>query len=148
MFLIFFLVLVFLGSVILESEARKPFDEVSLSDFVLITLASWRLVRLVVYDKIFAFFREQFYDAVEDRGVAMLVKPVKGPRRTVIDLLLCPWCFGIWATAVVLFFFLLTPYAYYPVVLLALSAVVSILQIVSNFLGWKAEQAKVDVEGR
>ena len=84
-FLIFFLILIFLASVILESESRKPFDEISLSDFVLITLASWRLVRLVVYDKIFAFFREQFYDAIEDHGVAMLlcdaaVQPQGGSR--------------------------------------------------------------------
>lgn len=147
-FLVFFLILVFLGTIILQSESAMALDELSLTDFVLITLASWRLVRLVVYDKIFGFFREQFYDVIDDRGVMMMVKPEKGPRRTILDLLLCPWCFGVWATACVSFFYFFTPYALYPVILLALSAVASFLQLIANLIGWKAEQAKNQVEGR
>lgn len=145
-FLIFFIVLVFLGTVILESESVTPYSDLTLVDFTLITLASFRIVRLVVYDKIFAFFREQFYDATEYKGKIVLVKPESGPRRTLADLISCPWCFGVWATAMVSFFYLLTPYAFFPVLLLALSAVASFLQILSNLVGWKAEQAKNEVE--
>jgi hypothetical protein len=147
-FLVFFSILVFLATVVLESLAYKPYEELMLVDFALITLASFRLVRMVIYDKIFAFFREQFYDVTEYKGNVVLVKPEHGPRRTLADLLSCPWCFGVWATAMVSFLYLLTPYAFYPVLLLALSAVVSMLQITSNLIGWKAEGAKMDVEGR
>ncbi len=147
-FLVFFLVLVFLASVILESESIKSYTELTLVDFALITLASFRVIRMVVYDKIFAFFREQFYDATEYKGNIILVKPEKGPRRTLADLLSCPWCFGVWATAMVAFFYLLTPYAFFPVLFLALSAVASLLQLLANLIGWKAEEAKNEVENR
>ncbi len=147
-FLVFFVCLTFMATVVLQSEAIKPYAELTLVDFVLITLASFRIIRAVVYDKIFAFFREQFYDATEYKGKVVLVKPEGGPRRTMIELLTCPWCFGVWATAMVAFFYLLTPYAFFPVLFLALSAVASFLQILSNLIGWKAEQAKLDVEGR
>ena len=145
-FLFFFSALVFMGAVILESLAYKKFDTLAVIDYILIILASMRVVRLVIYDKIFAFFREQFYDVVEQKGKVLLVKPVNGPRRTLVDLLTCPWCFGVWATAMVTFFYMLTPYAIYPILILALSSVVTFLQILSNLIGWKAERAKLDVE--
>ena len=145
-FLVFFLCLVVMGTIILESEAYKKYAELTLVDFSLITLASFRIIRLVLHDKIFAFFREQFYDVVEQKGRVLLVKPESGPRRTLADLLSCPWCFGVWATAMVTFVYLLTPYALYPVIFLALSSVASMLQITANLIGWKAEQAKSEVE--
>lgn len=147
-FLVFFVGLTFMATVILEGMAWKLYTELTIVDFALISLASFRIVRAVIYDKIFAFFREQFYDAVETKGKVMLVKPEAGPRRTLADLLSCPWCFGVWATFMISFFYLLTPYAFFPVLFLALSAVASFLQILSNFIGWKAEQAKLDVESR
>ncbi len=147
-FLIFFVCLVFMGAVILESESYKVYSELTLVDFVLITLASFRIIRLVVYDKIFAFFREQFYDVTEYKSKVVLTKPLTGPRRTMADLLSCPWCFGTWASAMVIFFYLITPYAFFPVALLALSSVATFLQLLTNLIGWKAEQAKLDVEER
>ena len=48
----------------------------------------------------------------------------------------------MWATATVIFFYLLTPYAVYPIVVLALSAVATFLQILSNLVGNKAEELK------
>jgi len=144
---LFFLCLVFLATVILESKSYKTFETLALVDFVLITLASWRVVRLVVYDKVSAFFREQFYDVLEQKGKVLLVKPERGPRRALLDLLTCPWCFGLWATATVSFFYLLTPWMFFPTLILALSTVATLLQLFSNLVGWKAEQAKNEVEG-
>jgi hypothetical protein len=147
-FLVFFIGLAFMAAVILESMAWKPYSELVLLDYVLITLASFRIVRAVLYDKIFAFFREQFYDVVETKGKVTLVKPATGPRRTLADLLSCPWCFGVWSTAMVSFFYLFTPFAFYPILFLALSAAASFLQILSSLIGWKAELAKLDAESR
>lgn len=135
-----------MGTVILQTEAYKLPVDLTLTDFVLISLASFRIIRMVVYDKIFAFFREQFYDPTEYKGQVVLVKPEGGPRRTLADLLSCPWCFGVWATAMVTFFYLLTPYAFFPILFIALSAVASMLQITANLIGWKAEQLKNEVE--
>ena len=147
-FLVFFVCLVTMGSIILQGETSKRYADLSLVDFILITLASFRIVRLVIYDKIFAFFREQFYEVTEYKGKVVLVKPEGGPRRTLADLLSCPWCFGVWATAMVSFVYLLTPYAFFPILFIALSSVVSMLQIIANLIGWKAEQLKQEVESR
>jgi Protein of unknown function (DUF1360) len=146
-FMMFFLVLVIMGTIILESESRILLTELSLTDYVLVTLASWRLTRLFVYDAILRFFREQFWDVVKVGKGFQLEKPKVGPRRTIADLLSCPWCFGVWASATVIFFYLLTPYAVFPVLFLAVSAVASFLQILSNLVGHKAEQLKNQNEG-
>ena len=141
-FALFFLILVIMGAIILESEARLLWTELTLVDYTLITLASWRFTRLVVYDAITKFIREQFWDVKKAGRGYELVKPNGGPRRTVADLMSCVWCFGMWATASVTFFYLLTEWAVFPIVLLALSAVASSLQIIINLIGHNAEHAK------
>ena len=145
---IFFVLLVVMGAIILETEARIPYTELTFTDFALITLATWRLIRLFVYDAITKFLREQFYDLKKVGKGMVLEKPKFGPRRTLADLLSCPWCFGMWAAATVTFFYLLTPYAFYPVLLLALSSIATLFQLTANLIGWKAEQLKIDVESR
>lgn len=144
---IFFVLLVVMGAIILETEARIPYTELTFTDFALITLATWRLIRLFVYDPITKFLREQFYDLKKVGKGMVLEKPKFGPRRTIADLLSCPWCFGMWAAASVTFFYLLTPYAYYITIFLAISAVASFLQILTNMVGWQAEKLKMEVEG-
>ncbi|MBY0309636.1 DUF1360 domain-containing protein [Patescibacteria group bacterium] len=146
-FSIFFMLLVFMGVVILDTESRIAFTDLTLIDYALITLASWRLIRLFVYDTITKFVREQFFDVVEGPRGYVLEKPRSGPRRTLNELMGCPWCFGVWASATVTFFYLLTPLAFYPVMFLALSAVASFLQLLSNLVGWQAEKIKKEVEG-
>lgn len=141
-FTLFFIVLVVLGTIILETETRIPFADLELIDFVLITLATWRVVRLFVYDAVTKWFREQFWDVKKVGRSFELVKPKVGPRRTLADLLSCPWCFGVWAGAMVTFFYLLTPYAVYPIIFLAISAVATFLQLLSNLVGNQAEQLK------
>lgn len=145
-FTLFFLMLVAMGVVILDGEAYKQMEELTLIDFILITLATFRVIRLVVYDKITEFFREQFWDAEVTKTKVVLTKPSGGPRRTLADLLSCPWCFGVWAAAMIAFFYLLTPYAYFPVLFLALAGVATFLQLTANLIGWKAEELKNKVE--
>ncbi|MCF7815484.1 MAG: DUF1360 domain-containing protein [Candidatus Pacebacteria bacterium] len=146
-FLVFFLILVFMGMVVLDSEAYKVYSELTFVDFTLMTLATFRVIRLFTHDKITAFFREQFYDATESRGKVILIKPANGPRRTIADLLSCPWCFGAWASAVVVFLYLLTPYAFFPIMFLAIAGVATFIHLLASVVGWKAEQTKMDVEG-
>lgn len=141
-FVLFFSLLVVMGTIILETESRLVLTDLTFTDFALMTLATWRLTRLFVYDAITKFFREQFFDVVKVGRGYDLEKPKFGPRRTLADLLTCPWCFGTWAAAMVIFFYLLTPYALYPVLILAISAVATFLQLTSNLVGHKAEQLK------
>lgn len=138
---LFFLVLVVLGAIILETEARIPLTDLALVDYVLITLATWRLIRLFVDDIIMRFFREQFWDIKKVGRAHKLEKPKTGPRRTVADLLSCPWCFGVWAAAIVIFFYLITPYAVFPIALLALSAVATFLNNISKLVASHIREA-------
>lgn len=138
-FLVFFLILVVMGAIILETEARIPLTELSVVDYLLITLASWRLVRLFLYDTITKFFREQFWDVIKVDKCYQLEKPTVGPRRTLADLLDCSWCFGVWASATVIFFYLLTPYAVFPVLILAISAVATFMNNLSRLLATREE---------
>lgn len=139
-FSVFFVILVILGAIILETESRIPLAALSIVDYMLITLATWRLIRLFVFDSITKFFREQFSDVVKVGRGYRLDKPKTGPRRTIADLLSCPWCFGMWAAATVTFFYLLTPYAVFPIVLLAISAVATFLTNLSRMLAPKVEE--------
>jgi hypothetical protein len=141
-FTIFFVTLVVLGTIILETESRIPLEELTLIDLTLVTLATWRLVRLFVYDAVTKWWREQFYDVKKVGRSYELVKPKIGPRRTLADLFSCPWCFGVWAAALVTFFYLLTPYALYPIIFLAIAAVATFLQLLANLVGHRAEQLK------
>ena len=142
----FFVVLVVMGVIILEGEAYKSYAEITVLDIVLITLATWRVVRLFVYDAITKFFREQFWNARKTKTGIVLEKPASGPRRTLADLFSCPWCLSAWAAAFITFCYLLTPYAFFPVLFLAVSAVATYLQLLSNLTGHKAEQLKTQNE--
>jgi len=146
-FLLFYIGLLVMAVIILQSEARMEYTDLTMLDLAIITLASFRLTRMFVYDSMTRFLREQFLDAKVVRNKVTLVKPLVGPRRTLSELISCPWCFGVWATTMVVFFYMLTPYAYFPILILALASVATLLQLFANMIGWKAEQLKRDTEG-
>lgn len=138
--MVFYLGLLSMGIIILDTEAYIAYADLDFFDIALISLASFRLVRLFVFDTMTKFFREQFYDAkVTKAGKVTLYKPARGPRRTIADLMCCPWCFGLWAASVVTFFYLLTPMLYLPILILAVGAVASFLQNVSRAIAIKTE---------
>jgi hypothetical protein len=141
-FTLFFVVMIIMGAIILDSEAHLQVVDLNTLDLLLITLATWRVTRLVVYDAVMKWFREQFWDARRTKSGVVLEKPARGPRRTLADLLGCPWCFGVWAAALVTFFYLLTPWAYFPTLLLAVAAVATYLQLLANLTGHAAERLK------
>lgn len=145
-FVLFFLAFVVMGMIILNTESRISPEGLTFFDITLITLATFRVIRLVVYDAITKFFREQFWDVKETKMGLMLEKPVAGPRRTLADLMSCPWCIGIWAAATITFFYLWTPYSFFPVLFLAVSAVATTLQLLANMIGWQSEKLKQESE--
>jgi hypothetical protein len=147
-FILFFASLVVSATVILKSVGVRELGTLTLFDLTLVALATFRLTRLVVYDKITAFFREQFYDVKVVKGGMMLEKPHSGPRRTLADLTSCPWCISVWMSAMTFFFYALTEYAYYPTLFIAISGVATLLQLTANMIGWKAEELKKSVEGK
>jgi hypothetical protein len=133
--------------IILEGNPTAALHTLTPFEFVILSLATFRLTRLFVHDKITAFFREQFYDAKKLKTGIVLEKPKSGARRTLADLMSCQWCFSMWAGAIIIFSYELTPYAWYPILVLALSGVSSFFQCVATYIGSKADVARHEAEG-
>jgi hypothetical protein len=99
-----------------------------------VSLAIFRLIRLFSYDIITQFIRDWFVGA-----------RVGTFRYTFGTLINCPWCTGLWFSFVVVFFYFATPYAWPIILVLALAAVASFLQVISSLVGWHAEGKKLEV---
>ena len=143
---LFIVVFITLLYILLKNNGELP-TFIPLFDLVLIILATFRLTRLFVYDKITRFIREFFTHREEistEEGTTYFLtnEPESGPRRAAYDLLTCPWCFSVWAATFTVFFYFLTPYAWFPILVLAVSGVGSLIQITANMIGWKAEESK------
>ncbi len=107
--------------------AVEPFDA------LLLSLASFRVTRLIVYDKITRWFRDLFDDP---RGY--------GFKHTVHDLLSCPWCISFWSALILVVAYFTQPWAWTVIFFLAVAGVGSLVQLYANGIGWKAENLKID----
>jgi hypothetical protein len=124
--------------------AVPPFDALMLA------FATFRITRLVVYDKIARWFRELFADRREyekDGKIWVEVTPApRGFRHSVYDLLQCPWCIGIWAALVVTVIYFVYPWGWFFCFFLGLAGAGSMLQIIANGVGWRAETLKLEAK--
>lgn len=100
-------------------------------DFVLMALAVFRLTRLFVYDAITKFIRDWFVGHDPDTFLG-----------TLNTLITCPWCVGLWFGFLVPFSYFATSYAWFVILVLALGAVGSFLQVLANLIAWKTDEAK------
>lgn len=107
---------------------------IDLLNFTILALASFRLTRLIVFDKITEFLRDPFFDEVEEenedgtREVYYLPKgtPIK---KFIGELLSCYWCTGVWVSAAVVVGYLLLPIVFVPIILVfAVAGLAAILE--------------------
>lgn len=132
-FSLFFIALACASLAYLAQEG-KLLTSIALADFVLLSLATFRLVRLFTYDHI----TESLRSIGRDRPGTFL--------GTVHDLLACPWCTGIWfAFLMYLGYALSRDFAMPVILILSIAALASVFQIFANLVGWNAEDAKLDV---
>lgn len=107
---------------------------------LIISLASFRLTRLIVFDKITEFIRSPFFDEMSETDEAgeesiYLVPKSKGIRKWIGELLSCYWCTGVWAST-----FLVLLHYFYPevgeplIVIMAVAGIASILETCVSFL--------------
>lgn len=133
-FSLFFLGLVAL-SIVYLSDAGKLRGSVPWGDLILLSLATFRLVRLFTYDHITAFLREWVAGARPGTFLG-----------TVKDLLGCPWCTGVWFGFLAYVGYAASPGLVMPLVLmLSIAALASFFQVFSNLVGWNAEDKKIEV---
>lgn len=115
-----FYVVVAAASVWILYGAGKRDFTISGFDFLLLSFATFRIIRLFVYDIIADFIRDYFK------------KFERGFNKTVYEILYCPWCMGIWAAWFISMLYFLFPWAWYFIFFLALAGIGSMIQILSN----------------
>lgn len=115
--------------------------KITLLNLFILSLACFRLTRLLVFDKITEFIREPFFNEIkeenEDGEMEVYYLPKeKGIKKFIGELLSCYWCTGIWASAAIVGIALLYPVLSFPIILiLAVAGFASILEsIVQHFI--------------
>ncbi len=116
-FSVLYLLLALIAASLLGELDRLPV-RISLFDFSLLILATFRLTHLFVYDSVMNFLREYF------------AKFNIGPGKTISNLISCPWCTGMWMALIVSFFYFLTPYAWFVIFVIALAGAAIALKII------------------
>lgn len=112
---------------------KIDFTKISNKELVIIALASYRLTRLLVYDKVLNFLRD-FITKKEHKS---------GFLNSTKYFLTCPWCAGVWMTLMIFVLFLIVPYGLFLVYILAISGIASFLHILISLLWFNMEDRKI-----
>jgi len=108
--------------------------EITLLNIALLALASFRLTRLLVFDKITEFIREPFFDEFEEENEEGVLEVYYLPKKSGVkkfmgDLLSCYWCTGIWVSTFIVVAYYISPEYSTPIILiLAVAGIASILE--------------------
>jgi hypothetical protein len=124
---------VFFGAMLLVGYLLKQkgldITELTFKQALVIVLASYRMTRIVVFEKIFKYFR----DVLKKRENLYVI-------GTLSSIITCPWCAGVWVTLVIIVFYFLVPYGVLLVYVLALAGIASMLILLSNLLHMYTEK--------
>ena len=110
--------------------------EITFLELIVFGLASFRLTRLFVYDKITSFIRSFFINEIEEVDKngekSIYLVPKDGWLRSFFgELLSCYWCTGIWASTTLYILYILLPAIAVPLlVVLAVSGIASIIETI------------------
>lgn len=119
--------------------------ELELLDIVLIGIATFRLGRMIAFDRIMDPLRAPFSKVVDDNsGEGKTVVPRgSGFRQALGQLIVCPTCVGTWVAAVLVALILMYP-AGTRIFLYATAAVgiAEVLHSLTEILCWNARQAR------
>lgn len=122
-FSIVFILVSFYISYMIVQKTPNLIKNITLFEFTFISLASFRLIRLFTYDKIMDFMR------------GPLSRNENGIGRTLYEIIICPWCTGIWVTLVVIVVYFFIPYGNIFIFIVGISGVASLIQSFSNMMG-------------
>lgn len=110
--------------------------DITWMELFLISLASFRLTRLLVFDKITEFIRSPFFEEeveINSEGEEEIYYvPKEGLFRNFFgELLSCFWCTGIWVSlGVCIFYFLWPPYAVPVLIVFAVAGLAAIIEVI------------------
>jgi hypothetical protein len=118
---------VFFGAMLLVGYLLKQrgvdITELTFKEAFVIVLATYRMTRIVVFEKIFKYLR----DVLKKRENLYVI-------GTLSSIITCPWCAGVWVTLIIVVLYFLVPYGVVLVYILALAGVASMVILLSNIL--------------
>ena len=124
---------VFLGAVFLVGYLLKQkgvdITELTFKEALLVILASTRMTRILVFEKILKHFR----DALKKRENLYVI-------GTIHSMVTCPWCAGVWVTLTIIVLYFLVPYGTVLVYVLALAGLATVVILLSNLLHMYTER--------
>ena len=84
-----------------KTPDEKWLDDISLTDILLLSVATYKISRVVASDRITSPLRAPFMEYIEPDGASEVKEKVRGTgfQRAVGDLLHCPFCLGSWVAA-------------------------------------------------
>ena len=86
---------------LIRRSGRELPERIDERDLLLVGTASHKLSRLIAKDKVTSAFRSPFTELQESGGPAEFEERARGRglRRAIGELLVCPWCLGLWVVA-------------------------------------------------
>jgi hypothetical protein len=84
----------------LRASGRELPEEVGTRDLVLITVATHKISRMIGRDRVLSVFRAPFTRFQADVGLGEVDEAARGRglRRAIGELLVCPYCLGMWTS--------------------------------------------------
>lgn len=85
----------------LSRSGRELPERVDAADLALLSVATHKAARLIAKDRVTAAVRAPFTDFQEEGGPSEVEESARGSgvRRAVGELLVCPYCLGLWIAA-------------------------------------------------
>lgn len=113
---------------------------ITVFEFILLSLSTFRLTRLIVFDTITVFLRKPFHEMIEETnedGQVETYLHIKGDglKFWIGELLSCYWCVGVWVSIILVVGYMMFPGIVGIVILiLAIAAVASIIEMIVSKL--------------
>ncbi len=130
---VFVLLLIVLG--LLLNDRDTGIGSISVFDLLVISIATYRMTRLMVYDRIFKLVRD-IIRSFEGTGIGDSMKAI----------ITCPWCAGVWISLFNVAIFLLVPYGQLFIYIMGIAGVATFFQLGVNILGMIAEEKQISLK--
>ena len=101
---------------------------ITLTEFILLSLATFRITHLFVYDSIFSSIKAPLYtEVVVDEEVYL------SPKNKLGEMLSCHWCTSVWVSLFLFLLFIYVPIISSPfITVFAISGVACLCQMVKS----------------
>lgn len=110
-------------------------EDFRVGSITFMVLATYRVTRILVFDKIFKLFRD-FFRARQRLYVFYVIK----------EIITCPWCAGVWVALIIVAIYFLVPFGKLLVILMSISGLASFVVILVNYVGLSTEEKQFDLK--